>query len=366
VGTAGIASGGKNHRIPLAALGDLDERMKNPLRPALVRPQQLSYPHLNGLYLLFRRTGLGVSSGEGSSGRLSVDPGRLAEWSALNAEERYFTLFQTMLAADWSPIEAGSSTGPLQEIGWQFDWWLRSQPAPTAAGVPASEFFYSWRAQTTAALLELFGMLELPRGKPRQGESWRLTAVRLTKFGRAFLTRVRKSPDILGILRERQGDDDKWLADLFPEYPNCVNTLPGDAHDFRDGVWQFKVSWGKVWRRLVIPAESSVDELVAGILNAFRFDIDHLYAFTVRDRSGRNVQIAHPAVDDAEYITDEYAIGSLPLDPGQSMKLVYDFGDWWEFTVKLEKILPEDGKLRKAKLIAKDGKAPRQYDNDGW
>ena len=145
-----------------------------------------------------------------------------------------------------------------------------------------------------------------------------------------------------------------------------MNTLPGDAHDFRDGVWQFKVSWGKVWRRLVIPAESSVDELVAGILNAFRFDIDHLYAFTVRDRSGRNVQIAHPAVDDAEYITDEYAIGSLPLDPGQSMKLVYDFGDWWEFTVKLEKILPEDGKLRKAKLIAKNGKAPRQYENDFW
>src|SRR5436309_15708606 len=92
IGTIGIKTGGKNYRLPLATLGELDERMSHPLRPRKSRPQQLSYPHLNGLYLLLRTSGLGVSSGQGDSGLLSVHPQRLAEWHALNAEERYFTL----------------------------------------------------------------------------------------------------------------------------------------------------------------------------------------------------------------------------------------------------------------------------------
>src|SRR5262249_39791195 len=50
VGTGGLQTGGKNHRLPLASLANLDERLSHPLRPALSRPQQLSYPHINGLY----------------------------------------------------------------------------------------------------------------------------------------------------------------------------------------------------------------------------------------------------------------------------------------------------------------------------
>jgi hypothetical protein len=90
VGLGGIESGGKNCRIPLASLAALDERMTHPLRPSLARPQQLSYPHLNGLYLLFRNTGLGVTSGKGDRARLSVQPNRLDQWRALNVEEHSF------------------------------------------------------------------------------------------------------------------------------------------------------------------------------------------------------------------------------------------------------------------------------------
>src|SRR5437899_11896093 len=61
VGTGGVKTGGKNYRLPLATLGELDERMSHPLRPRKSRPQQLSYPHLNGLYLLLRTSGLCVS-----------------------------------------------------------------------------------------------------------------------------------------------------------------------------------------------------------------------------------------------------------------------------------------------------------------
>ena len=37
---------------------------------------------------------------------------------------------------------------------------------------------------------------------------------------------------------------------------------------------------------------------------------------------------------------DEIPVGTLPLEPGQTMQLLYDFGDSWKFTVKLERIEP--------------------------
>jgi hypothetical protein len=365
VGTGGIKTGGKNHRLPLVALGELDERMSQPLRPRKSRPQQLSYPHLNGLYLLLRTSGLGVSSGEGNSGLLSVHPQRLAEWQALNAEERYFTLLQTMLASDWSPIESGHRSGPSTELEWAFGARRMIRQRLTRAGLPASGFFWSWRQQTTAALLELFGMLEIPRVLPKEGESWRITNVSATEFGKAVRSRLHDehgSSLIFDITCGRTAEDGEWLGDLFRDwYPNCLNTLPEQSGEFVEGIWQFKVSLGNVWRRIVIPADSNAEELACGILSAFRFDSDHLYELRLRDRSGRNLTIVHPYCEDAEYWTDEFAIGSLPLDPGQSMTFLYDFGDNWQFTVKLEKILPDDGKIKKMKIIEKKGKAPKQY-----
>jgi Plasmid pRiA4b ORF-3-like protein len=132
---------------------------------------------------------------------------------------------------------------------------------------------------------------------------------------------------------------------------------------FVPGVWQFKVSLGDAWRRIVVPADDSTDTLISGILQAFRFDSDHLYELKLRDRSGRSMRIGHPHIYDVEYYTDQFDVGCLPLDPGQKMTFVFDFGDTWEFDVRLEKILPE-GAAKKLKVIERQGKPPKQYDND--
>jgi len=41
------------------------------------------------------------------------------------------------------------------------------------------------------------------------------------------------------------------------------------------------------------------------------------------------------------------------------MTLEYDFGDSWQFTIKLEKILPDESKIKKMKITEKKGKAPQ-------
>ncbi|MDB5340996.1 MAG: Plasmid pRiA4b ORF-3-like protein [Planctomycetaceae bacterium] len=372
IGPDGLRSSGKNVRIPLAALNDLDERMTHPLRPKLERPQQVSFPHLNGLYLLLKSTGLGIASGQGASGRLVLNPPIISQWIALNPVEKYLTLFQALMTSNWGMISSDESShsGPFRGVQTYLEHYCRRPKGGTST--PASEQFFGWTDQTTAALLELFGLLDIARDLPKKGENWRIKSAKVTEFGHAFMARLKDMSfeyNFMDIVLDGVSDEGQWLADIFRDvFPDCHNTLQPVEAEFVDGIWQFKVSWGTVWRRILIPADMSTDELVEGILKAFKFDSDHLYQFEMRDRSGQEFRIGPEGLDGVDEFSDEFAVGYLPLDPGGSMRFHFDFGADWRFDVKLEKILAPDESMTGLKITEKKGNAPKQYDydNDGW
>ncbi len=162
--SGGVRSTGKYHLLPMDRLRELDERMARPLRPNLERPQQKSFPHINGLYLLLRATRMGVSAGQGkTSGRLLIDPLMLEQWRGLNPTEQYFNLLEAwMRHATWSMVGLRSS-------GWG------SQVAMNArdlfAAIPQEGrklqelkerrggFLYSMERACSLALFELFGLM---------------------------------------------------------------------------------------------------------------------------------------------------------------------------------------------------------------
>jgi hypothetical protein len=47
------------------------------------------------------------------------------------------------------------------------------------------------------------------------------------------------------------------------------------------------------------------------------------------------------------------------------MTFVFDYGDNWQFDVELESVDARKSRLKHPKIIAKGGKAPKQYDYDG-
>jgi hypothetical protein len=98
------------------------------------------------------------------------------------------------------------------------------------------------------------------------------------------------------------------------------------------------------------------------ILDAIKFDTDHLFEFEFRDQFGRIVRINHLAVEEGPYV-DEFPNGELPLQPGQSMTFLFDYGDSWKFDITLEKIDPPKPRMQKPRLLAARGKAPQQYPN---
>ena len=130
----------------------------------------------------------------------------------------------------------------------------------------------------------------------------------------------------------------------------------------REGTFIFRVSLADVWRLIAIPATATLDDLVLWILRSVKFDDEHLYQLTYRNRMGSTVSVRHPACEESPY-TDEVIIGELPLEPGQTMELLYDFGDEWHFTVKLERIEPPGDKLRAPRILESHGKAPKQYED---
>ncbi len=150
------------------------------------------------------------------------------------------------------------------------------------------------------------------------------------------------------------------LQPFFPEWRRNLE-IPQAA--LVNGLYVFKVSLGtKVWRRIAIPVALKLDDLSDAILRAYDFDDDHLYQFSYRDRFGVTVQIKHPYLAEPPS-TDEVAVGEIPLRPGASMEYLFDFGDEWRFDVKLERIDPADGRIKKPKLLEEHGEVPPQYPN---
>ncbi|MFV1968622.1 MAG: hypothetical protein ACC628_24645, partial [Pirellulaceae bacterium] len=281
----GVRSTGKYHLLPMARLFELDHLMTKPLRPRLKRPQQKSFPHLNGLYLLLRATQLGVPEGHGkANGRLTLDSGMHKQWLHLNATERYFNLLEAWLRrASWE-VAGLRGGGWMSHVAMNArDLWNSISAAGRSFSDKESrrgEFLYSTERSCTLALFELFGLMTVERDEPDEGQSWHVTEVRHTPFGDELLWIAFDEIESELFAREkRRVEFGAWQPVLQSYFPQWVNNLKIAEPEFRDGAYYFKVSLGGPWRRIAIPAKSDLDDLAGCIIRAFDFDGDHLYGF---------------------------------------------------------------------------------------
>jgi hypothetical protein len=369
-----IVVSGVNQLLQLKVLPELNQRLSHPTDIQLKRPVQKSYPYIHGLYLLLRLLGITQIIPQGKAQILTVDEAILQTWNQLNPTEQYFTLLEAwLMLADESVIGehgGGSLNQPLYKIAL---FW---------AGTPDSTMnFPTYKNQNQVqyipglhnlALLDLFGLMSVQTGRTEAGQGWRLQQIRKLPLGDALIRLVVQTfKDNLNaqeatlssasISQMNFGILQSQLQPFFPEW-QTVWTLPGQG--FQSGTYTFKVSLGKVWRRIAIPAELNLDDLAMAILDSYQFDADHLYEFSYKDRMGLECRILHPACEEPPF-TSEIRVGELSLLPRQAMTFQYDFGDNWKFKVELETITPAASKLKHSAVLESHGKAPEQYRDDG-
>jgi hypothetical protein len=323
-------------------------------------------PHIHTLYLLLRVTGLARIEGTATKQRVRWDPDALDSWGRLNPTERYFTLLETWLLRARAEIIGEELYIMRNPIGaWaEFFQRIAARGLRVAGDKSEEQTLMYFPGFMAIAMLELFGLVTIQHGTPPPGTGWRITKVSRTPWGDALLQLL--SGELLSFSRLMRLDDDldERFGDLQelvqPYFPEWRHNLALPAPEFQDGTYIFKVSLGRIWRRIAIPGRLDLDHLSDSILRAYQFDHDHLYRFSYKNRFRATTRINHPYMDEPPF-TPEVRVGDLPLHPGTTLTYLYDFGDHWEFDVTLERIDPVDPKMRRAQIVETHGKAPKQY-----
>ena len=361
----------RTHQLPLRVLSEINARLARPIKLGLKRPQQKSYPHIHGLYLLVRASGLTCIEGTAKKPLLVVDDAVYRVWETLNPTERYCTLLETWLLRGHPEIigERGRSWSRVPETFREWQWFFLRIPdegLPIAGDKAAEDWLRYWPGWHNLGLLDLFGLISVRHGPPEPGKGWRIERINRTSLGDALLALLLAGffGDFDNILQLESEDKIPFgvlQPVLQPYFPEWKNNLSVPEWTFRAGTHIFKVSLGRVWRKIAIPGDQTLDALATAILNAVEFDHDHLYEFTYQNRFGASERVNHPYMDEGPW-TSEVLVGDVPLRVGQAMTFVFDFGDWWEFDVTLERVDP-DMVIERAVVLEKHGEPPDQY---GW
>lgn len=114
-------------------------------------------------------------------------------------------------------------------------------------------------------------------------------------------------------------------------------------------IYQFKVTLQDIkppiWRRIQVPSTYTFWDLHVAIQDAMGWQDYHLHEFRVKDQSGMELHIGIPAEENQilgplVFSGWRQEISALLSTTHPTFKYVYDFGDDWHHTIKLEKILP--------------------------
>ncbi|MBS1249661.1 MAG: hypothetical protein MAG431_01241 [Chloroflexi bacterium] len=354
----------KKGNLPYSLLPELNALLENTIEHGLTRPQPRSFPPIWGLYLLLRASGLTHLEAAGSKSYLRINKDMKATWDAFNPTERYFSLLETWLLRGYPDI-----LGERHIIG-DFPrhlstsmYFLTQIPAEGVSGERFEDHFFI--EKYNLGLLRLFGIIDVKSAPPIKGEGWQIERIYFTPFGKAlFMLLAHIIAENIEIILPYSGEErdsfgifQPGCAPYFPEWVNHLGEV--EKWTFREGAHVFKVSLGKIWRRIAIPAEQPMSILASAILESVEFDHDHLYQFSYKNNLGTTNEICHPYMDRGPS-ADEVQIGDVPLQPGQIMIYWFDFGDDWKFEVKLEKVDP-DMDISEDTLLEEKGESPEQY-----
>jgi hypothetical protein len=271
IGSDGIQVSGKHHFLPLKRLAELNAAMVKPVELGLKRPQQKSYPHIHGLYLLLRASGLGLIEHHGKKIYLKLDIQGLSSWNDLNPTERYFSLFESWVLRGNPEILGEYGYFSSGSIGkWPVFFQRIPKQGLQISGDKAAESFLPYTPTLcTLALLELFGMVKVTHAKPEPGKAWQIGRIERAAFGDAMLHLLQEEDLFLDLMLYGEVEDEasgKLQEKLNPIFPEWKRNLTLCEKEHKKGIYIFKVSLGSVWARIAIPSRNTLDKLSASIL----------------------------------------------------------------------------------------------------
>ncbi|MEJ2557134.1 MAG: hypothetical protein P8186_13075 [Anaerolineae bacterium] len=127
-------------------------------------------------------------------------------------------------------------------------------------------------------------------------------------------------------------------------------------------VYRFKAAlWHRagLWRRIETQGKQTLADFDHILRRAFEHDMsDHLGGFWKRVRRGTGKRFREVDLGDIDPFgggsgADSHVAG-LGLNPGDELKYVYDFGDWIEHRISLEKVVEPEAKAKYPRIVGQN------------
>lgn len=144
------------------------------------------------------------------------------------------------------------------------------------------------------------------------------------------------------------------------------------SDEIKESVYLFKAQLKhakRIWRKIEIKGGQTLESFAIKLVYAFEHDPDHLSAFWKLVRRGntkrfREVEVAKiNRFERSESEGADTPIGTLELKPGDRLKFVHDFGDWYEHIVELKEIKNAEQDVEYPRVVAQN-KARHRYCTD--
>src|SRR5512139_2098684 len=134
-----------------------------------------------------------------------------------------------------------------------------------------------------------------------------------------------------------------------------------------DVIYQFKITLNHVkplvWRRFLVESDMKLPDLHNVIQTVMGWTNSHLHAFRIGPETY--------SLPDEESISDvidyrKVRLNDVIREEKQGLVYEYDFGDGWEHTIVLEKIVPRDPKLKYPLCLAGKRSCPPEDCGGPW
>ncbi len=361
-----ITSSGKSGWLPNKALPEINERLCNPIQVDCKRVVQNLMPHIHVLMHLIQMLGL-IKKTKGKSSKgvsFSIDREAYKRWSAVPEEEQYLNLLSIFVWPDFHTC-LDSERGMFNLI-YMFQCLFGHKKIIEFSTYKEQKACYSLRPLVSAGA-ELFGMLEIKHGEPDPGGGWRVLSLKPTTFGLQITKHVKDVFLSHSLPEQLGGWRTVFLKSLSRSFPSWKAVFePTQARLDGSMVCVRVTLWKDIKRWIAISTDTTLDALNDMIMDAFEFDTDHLHCFTFKESTGIKRKIYHPQCSEGES-SSEWTLAMLPLQIGDEIELLFDFGDSWLFSIKLEELPKKWQSLSSPTVIKSAGEPPEQYsENSEW
>ena len=322
-----------------------------------------SYPNVSAMFLLLRLSGLTKTKTLKSKNILVIENEMYQKWKTLNKTEQFFHILKTIVFNfTFAPLNINDA--------YFFRMLLNNFSTNTNISLKNKELYNYFDTKVLLSIYEQLGFINTTSQFNLAG-TWEYTTINVTKYGNVFFNYINGKDLLLGdeeeidIAEEDNEIEKRFDNEMKSIFANYVNKIEIENKKITDSNFIFEVSskYHKFKLNISISSEAILDELCMFILDCLDFDYDHLYSVELKNNFGQT--IIYNGAPDMEFsdppTTEDITLGELPITVGKSMLYTYDFGDNWEFNIKLLEIEKAEVKLENPIFLNQKGQIPDQY-----